>query len=84
VWHQFVITHPQRDALSEYLLEKGVETMIHYPIPPHQQACFIEQTWPELNITEQLSRSIVSLPIYPGLSGDAIRYVADVIRAFDS
>ena len=66
-WHLFVIRHPQRDALAKHLAEQGVQTMIHYPIPPHQQHAYPEFVDLELPITEAIHREVLSLPISPVL-----------------
>ena len=74
VWHLFVIRSNQREALQQYLLNHGVQTLIHYPIPPHKQQAYKE--WNNLNypISEQIHREVLSLPMGPTLS------VADVER----
>jgi len=74
VWHLFVIRSNQREALQKYLLEHGVQTLIHYPIPPHKQQAYKE--WNNLSypISEQIHREVLSLPMGPTLS------VADVER----
>ncbi|MFO8067347.1 MAG: DegT/DnrJ/EryC1/StrS family aminotransferase [Bacteroidales bacterium] len=63
VWHLFVIRHPQRDKLQEYLKVQKVQTMIHYPIPPHKQKAYKE--WNELSypVTEKIHNEVLSLPI---------------------
>jgi dTDP-4-amino-4,6-dideoxygalactose transaminase len=81
VWHLFVIRTSQRDKLKQYLDEKGIQTLIHYPIPPHQQ-----QAYPELNhlsfpITEQIHREVLSLPISPVMTQEEIRLIVDTINA---
>ncbi|RWW92044.1 DegT/DnrJ/EryC1/StrS family aminotransferase [Flavobacterium cerinum] len=82
VWHLFVIRTSQRDKLKQYLDEKGIQTLIHYPIPPHQQ-----QAYPELNhlsfpITEQIHREVLSLPISPVMTQEEIRLIVDTINAY--
>ena len=77
VWHLFVIRTNQRDALQKYLLDHGVQTLIHYPIPPHKQQSYKE--WNNLNypISEQIHNEVLSLPIGPILSAvDAERIIA--------
>src|SRR5690606_1122232 len=63
VWHVFVIRCEQRDALQKYLAENGVQTLIHYPVPPHQQPAYKE--WNELSypISEKIHAEVLSLPI---------------------
>lgn len=82
VWHLFVIRTSQRDKLKQYLDEKGIQTLIHYPIPPHQQ-----QAYPELNhlsfpITEQIHREVLSLPISPVMTQEEISLIVDTINAY--
>ena len=77
VWHLFVIRTNQREALQQYLLNHGVQTLIHYPIPPHKQQAYKE--WNNLNypISEQIHDEVLSLPIGPTLSAvDAERIIA--------
>lgn len=76
VWHLFVIRSNQREALQQYLLNHGVQTLIHYPIPPHKQQAYKE--WNNLNypISEQIHREVLSLPMGPTLSvADAERVI---------
>ena len=62
VWHIFPILSPQRDALRQYLLDHGVETQIHYPIPPHRQQCYPQWHHLSLPITERIHSQELSLP----------------------
>ena len=64
VWHLFVIRTKERDELQKYLAENGIQTLIHYPIPPHKQKAYKEWNNLSFPITEKLSREILSLPIY--------------------
>ena len=77
VWHLFVIRTNQREALQQYLLNHGVQTLIHYPIPPHKQQAYKE--WNNLNypISEQIHNEVLSLPMGSTLSAvDAERIIA--------
>ena len=77
VWHLFVIRTNQRDALQQYLLDHGVQTLIHYPIPPHKQQAYKEWNSLSYPISEQIHREVLSLPMGPTLSiVDAERVVA--------
>ncbi|MFX0541991.1 DegT/DnrJ/EryC1/StrS family aminotransferase [Roseovarius sp. S4756] len=69
-WHLFVIRHPRRDALAQRLADMGVQTQIHYPIPPHAQNAYASQALSdqELPLATQLAREVLSLPIGPHLS----------------
>ena len=68
VWHLFVIRSEHRDTLQSYLTDRGIQTMIHYPIPPHKQKAYEEFSHMELPMTEQIHREVLSLPLYPGLT----------------
>jgi len=65
VFHVFVIRCKKRNELQEYLLKKGVQTVIHYPIPPHKQKALHEHAYLKLPITEQMHNEVLSLPISP-------------------
>ncbi len=83
VWHLFVIRSKERDRLQKYLAENGIQTLIHYPIPPHKQLAYKE--WNELTypITEKVSREVVSLPINPIMFDYEINDVVDKINNLD-
>ena len=68
VWHLFVIRSNQREALQQYLLNHGVQTLIHYPIPPHKQQAYKEWNSLSYPISEQIHREVLSLPMGPTLS----------------
>ena len=82
VYHTFPILSPQRDALQSYLRERGIEPLIHYPIPPHRQACYAE--WGELRlpVTERIHDCELSLPISPVLTFDEARLVCQAVNEF--
>lgn len=82
VWHLFVIESNKRNQLQEFLTKKGIGTMIHYPTPPHLQMCYRQDSYQPLAIAEQLSKKILSLPIYPGMHTDEISYVIESVIAF--
>jgi Predicted pyridoxal phosphate-dependent enzyme apparently involved in regulation of cell wall biogenesis len=79
VFHVFPIFTEQRDALQRYLLAEGVETNIHYPIPPHRQRCFPQFNHLSLPVTERLATTELSLPISPALSPSDARIVAEKV-----
>ena len=78
-WHLFVIRHPRRDALAAGLRAVGVETLIHYPEPPHRSGAFRAGGWraAELPVAEELASTVLSLPIGPHLSDEQVSYVVD-------
>lgn len=85
-WHQYVIAHPRRNELREFLLSHGVGTEIHYPVACHRQPCYqshhLLKTAPGgLPVAENLAERILSLPI-ADISDDEIRTMADLINRF--
>ena len=82
VYHVFPIFTPRRDALQQYLCEHGVETLVHYPIPPHQQRCYAEWHHLSLPITERISREELSLPMSPALADDEVDEVIRLVNEF--
>jgi dTDP-4-amino-4,6-dideoxygalactose transaminase len=80
VWHLFVIRTTQREQLQQYLQANEVQTLIHYPIPPHQQQAY--KAWNGLNfpITEQVHQQVVSLPISPLVTEEEYNKVAEVLN----
>lgn len=83
VWHLFVIKSQKRNELQEYLAGAGVQTMIHYPIPPHKQHAYKEYNNLHLPITENLHREVLSLPIDPTLDKEEIYQIISLINEFD-
>ena len=83
VWHIFPVLCERRDALQRYLLDHGVETQIHYPIPPHRQRCYAAAEAHSLPITERIHREELSLPCHPAMTDDEAIAVADLLNAFD-
>jgi dTDP-4-amino-4,6-dideoxygalactose transaminase len=76
VWHLFVVRVPDRAAFQQRLLEKGVHTFIHYPIPPHQQQAYAKELGHlKLPLTEAIHREVVSLPISPVMTDDQVAHV---------
>ena len=82
VWHVFAVTCSQRDELQKYLTEHGIQTVIHYPIPPHKQPCYTEWNDRSYPVTERIHREILSLPISPVLTDDEVGEVISVVNAF--
>lgn len=82
VWHLFVIRTDHREALQQFLLEAGVQTLIHYPIPPHKQQAYKE--WNDLSfpISEQIHNQVMSLPIGPTLSLQDAEKIVELCNAF--
>lgn len=82
VYHLFPVFCEERDRLQQYLKCRGVETLIHYPIAPHQQECYREYAHLSLPITEQIHRTELSLPIGPTMDLDEAVTVIDAINDF--
>jgi dTDP-4-amino-4,6-dideoxygalactose transaminase len=82
VWHVFVIRCEERDRLQRHLADEGIQTFIHYPIPPHKQRAYKEWNSLSLPITEKIHREVLSLPIGPRSDMDDIARVADAVNAF--
>ncbi len=80
VWHLFVVRSQNREALQGYLLQQGVSTMIHYPIPPHLQNAYSELGYKngDFPVAEAIHREVLSLPIGPHMNG-AKSYVTDIL-----
>ena len=82
VYHIFPILSENRDELQQYLLENGVQTLIHYPIPPHKQECYKEWNSISLPITEQIHEQELSLPISPVINLDDTSRIVELINQF--
>jgi dTDP-4-amino-4,6-dideoxygalactose transaminase len=82
VFHLFVIRSKNRNILAEYLQKKSIQTMIHYPVPPHKQRALIEYKNLHLPISERIHSEVLSIPINPFLKENDIYYVIDCISKF--
>lgn len=84
IWHQFVIKCDKRDALIEYLKENNVSTIIHYPIPPHLSEAYAYLGVKEgsLPITEEYAKTVLSIPLYNGMTEEEQDYVIEKLNAF--
>ena len=82
VWHLFVIRSKQRNELQEYLKKHCIETIIHYPIPPHKQKAFEIYNSFNLPVTENIHQEVLSLPIYPYLTKLEVNKIISVINKF--
>jgi dTDP-4-amino-4,6-dideoxygalactose transaminase len=83
-WHLFVVRSSQRDALKQYLLGHGIQTLIHYPIPPHLQAAYAHlrlgaDTFP---VSERMHREVLSLPIGPHMTAEQVDHVIRCVVGF--
>jgi dTDP-4-amino-4,6-dideoxygalactose transaminase len=84
IYHLYVIRTADRDGLGEYLKSQGIFTGLHYPVPVHLQQCYREWGYGvgSFPVTERVASEILSLPMFPGLTGEQQQRVADVIGAF--
>lgn len=84
VFHLFVIRCPKRNELMDYLKKQEIDTLIHYPIPPHLQKAYQHLNFKkgDFPIAEQLADEMLSLPLYPGLTDSQIEYVCEKIQDF--
>ncbi|HYD95289.1 MAG TPA: DegT/DnrJ/EryC1/StrS family aminotransferase [Noviherbaspirillum sp.] len=84
VYHQFVVTHPERDALQAFLFKHGISSAVFYPIPCHLQPA-LAQSHAGLCLprAERLAQEALALPIYPELSEESVMHITQLIRAFE-
>lgn len=84
IWHQFVIRTERRNELIEYLEGKGIGTIIHYPIPPHlsEAYSYLGHKKGAFPITEQYADTVLSIPLYNGMTEDELDYVIEALNEF--
>jgi dTDP-4-amino-4,6-dideoxygalactose transaminase len=82
VWHLFVIRHPNRAALQAHLEDNGIQTLIHYPIPPNKQGAYKEMNALDYPITNAIHNEVISLPISPVTSEAEIEKVINALNSF--
>lgn len=85
VWHLFVVHCDKRDELQNYLKEKGIRTVIHYPIPMHLQKAFADLNYKkgDFPIAEEMADKVLSLPLFIGMSDEEINYVIETINQYE-
>ena len=83
VWHVYTVFCKYRDRLQKYLADCGIQTVIHYPIPPHRQPAYTEWHEMSLPITDDIHNTILSLPMSPVLTDAEVAEVIRVVNAFD-
>ena len=81
IWHLYVIRTPYRDQLQKYLTDNGIQTIIHYPIPPHKQLAY--KSWNNLNlpITEKIHNEVLSLPLSQLITHNEVKSITEVINS---
>ena len=82
VWHLFVIRTSKREELQKYLLEKGIQSLIHYPIPPHKQEAYKEFSALDLTITEKIHKEVLSIPLSAVMTENDCLEVVKAINNF--
>ena len=82
VFHIFPVLCPQRDRLQKYLADNGVETVIHYPIPPHRQQCYASWAPLSLPVTERIHREELSIPCNQTLTDAEVETITGLLNAF--
>ena len=82
VWHIFPVLCEHRDRLQQYLKEHGVETQIHYPIPPHKQRCYSDWNQLSFPVTEQIHAQELSIPCNQVLTDEEVNYIIELLNSF--
>jgi dTDP-4-amino-4,6-dideoxygalactose transaminase len=82
VFHLFVIRTQNRDELQKYLSEKGIQTMIHYPVPPHKQKALMDWNNLYFPITEKIHNEVLSLPMSPVLTIEEVDYITTILNEY--
>ena len=85
-YHLFVIQSDDRDRLQQHLRENSIETLMHYPIPIHRQAAFLDLLHRDcsLSVTERLATRVLSLPMFPTISHEQVEYVTECVNSFEN
>lgn len=83
IWHLFVIRHPDRGSLMHRLAEQGIQTLIHYPVPPHKQHAYIGYSHLVFPVTEKIHEEVLSLPISQVMDFDEVDSVVEAINDFN-
>lgn len=83
VWHLFVIRTNQREALQKHLNKQGIQTLIHYPIPPHKQQAYKEWNDQSYPLAEVMHQEVLSLPISPVMQTEQVKLVVAAINSFE-
>lgn len=84
IWHLFVIQTEERDRMQKYLIESGIKTQIHYPIPPHLASCYSTYGYQRgaFPISEYYSNHVLSLPLFNGMKQEEIQYIIKKLNQF--
>lgn len=84
VWHQFVIQTEDRDGFQTYLADHGIQTVIHYPIPPHLSECYqyLGHKAGDYPVAEHMAKTVLSLPMFNGMREDEVQYFVETVNAY--
>lgn len=82
VWHLFVVRVMHRVEFQNYLFQQGVQTLVHYPIPPHKQQAFHDWSCMSFPVTEQIHDQVVSLPIGPNMTNEMVQKIIKLINDY--
>ena len=82
VYHQFPVFSERRDELQKFLHSLGIQTLIHYPIPPHKQECYSQWNHLSMPITEKIHREELSIPMNPCITQDEAKTIVDALNRF--
>ncbi|WP_172380553.1 DegT/DnrJ/EryC1/StrS family aminotransferase [Vibrio sp. Vb339] len=82
VWHLFVIRCENREALQTWLSKNDVQTLVHYPLPPHKQAAYSELNSLSIPVTEMIHKQVISLPLAPTMDNEAVTQVIQLVNEF--
>lgn len=82
VWHIYPIRTPERDRLREYLSAAGIETVVHYPVPPHRQQAYSEWNDRSYPISERIHREILSLPMSPVMTSEEVQRIVEALNGY--
>ncbi|RYF22007.1 MAG: aminotransferase [Flavobacteriales bacterium] len=82
VWHLFVIRSTDREELKQYLAQNGIQTLIHYPIPPHKQLAYSELKDLSFPISEKIHSEVLSLPISEVMTSEQVSFVVEIINRY--
>ena len=80
VWHVFTVRTEKRDEFQEYLKQNDIQTLIHYPTPPHKQEAYKEWNNLSFPITEEIHKTIISIPISPVMTDEEVKKVEEVVN----
>ena len=83
VWHLYVVRTAKRDMLRDALLARGIVSVIHYPVPPHLQACYTEYAKSHLPLATRLADEVLSLPMSPAMTDEQVTRVVEAVNAFN-